>query len=645
MKKVLQRLSFIILSICLCGCQPKKDAATSDGDQTVTYVSEKVDLGIPKEAGYQRYLSPEGSVFGVDEKGSLWGISDFPEGIALNNATDLLISQETIFVVDYDRMDVIQVYDEKGISKGQINCNGDMVSCIADGTYVLRMTGESGGHPVINRIDTKRLALGEEMGNLPRDCKGIVKYGCDDKTIYIYTSESLSSYSVADGTSRELFRWSDLGIMGGSVDKVWKSDKDFYASSWDSDEKGIAYYRIKEVAQGEKPQRKELVITSMRADGYLQQLVTDFNNSQTEYLLKIDELIKDGEEEDAETAMTRLQASLLTDHAPDMICLQNMYNWEEMATQGYLIDLRPFLEKSERLSEKSFYPEVLEYGSSEGVLYFIPQFFELQTLAVPEVLWEKERGWTYLELVDYLREQDEYRPFGDYVFTSAWLLSQNMEYFYDEEKGEVYFDSPDFRALLEYVKECKDREAQGNVEERKNVIKYFDFSGLTEVNPMNQWLMIGYPTREGKPKSSIYGFAEVAILHSCKDADGAWRFIESYLSAYPGEFAAARLWSNVDVMEKIIDDELALYGKNEVEIRDSEGNVIGKDYTEHRINQNGVDAFRQILSDYQKKPKSVNDVRKIVYEEIPAYYEGQKSLDDVIDVIQNRVNLMLTESK
>ena len=175
--------------------------------------------------------------------------------------------------------------------------------------------------------------------------------------------------------------------------------------------------------------------------------------------------------------------------------------------------------------------------------------------------------------------------------------------------------------------------------------KFFDFSGLEEVNPMNEWLMIGYPTREGKPTSSIYGFAEVAILHSCKDADGAWRFIESYLSAYPGEFAAARLWSNVDVMEKIIDDELALYGKNEVEIRDSEGNVIGKDYTEHRINQNGVDAFRQILSDYQKKPKSVNDVRKIVYEEIPAYYEGQKSLDDVIDVIQNRVNLMLTESK
>ena len=33
----------------------------------------------------------------------------------------------------------------------------------------------------------------------------------------------------------------------------------------------------------------------------------------------------------------------------------------------------------------------------------------------------------------------------------------------------------------------------------------------------------------------------------------------------------------------------------------------------------------------------------IMNEEMPAYFEGQKSLDDVIGIIENRVNLMLKE--
>lgn len=33
----------------------------------------------------------------------------------------------------------------------------------------------------------------------------------------------------------------------------------------------------------------------------------------------------------------------------------------------------------------------------------------------------------------------------------------------------------------------------------------------------------------------------------------------------------------------------------------------------------------------------------IMNEEMQAYYSGQKSLDDVIEIIENRVNLMLSE--
>lgn len=33
----------------------------------------------------------------------------------------------------------------------------------------------------------------------------------------------------------------------------------------------------------------------------------------------------------------------------------------------------------------------------------------------------------------------------------------------------------------------------------------------------------------------------------------------------------------------------------------------------------------------------------IMNEEMPAYYFGQKSLDDVVEIVEERVNLMLSE--
>ena len=94
-------------------------------------------------------------------------------------------------------------------------------------------------------------------------------------------------------------------------------------------------------------------------------------------------------------------------------------------------------------------------------------------------------------------------------------------------------------------------------------------------------------------------------------------------------------------MQILIEKELPLFGLNEVERKDEEGNVIGKDVSEHLINQESVDAFIETLSDVRKCPESSMDVRSIVWEETEGYFAGQKSLEDVTDIIQSRVNLLL----
>ena len=56
-----------------------------------------------------------------------------------------------------------------------------------------------------------------------------------------------------------------------------------------------------------------------------------------------------------------------------------------------------------------------------------------------------------------------------------------------------------------------------------------------------------------------------------------------------------------------------------------------------------VDYYIEQISDAVIVPDIDSEVMVIMNEEMPAYFEGQKSLDEVRAIIENRVNLMLAE--
>ena len=654
------RLNMIVLLLCMTmcfgGCQISKGESGIGDQQSAllssreAYKARKVILDIPENASYQRFLTAEGAVFGVDMQGELWGNRSFPESLSLEKASDLLINGENIFLVESEQPDSIRVYNQQGEPKGKIVSAGNVIYSISDGMYVFRWNGENGTHPVVSRLDEDRYELGEELGNLPQDLRGIAKLGNEKDFLYLYTADSLLGYSWNEKTYTELFQWSDVGIQGSFVQMVWKVGDIFHVFAWDGEKNELVYYQVSQTSMGETLQRRELVIATLQSDSYLQQLVTNFNNAQTDYSVKIQKL--DDMQLDQDAQLTRLNAMLLTDQAPDMLWLQNMNYREQLAEKGYLTDLTPFLDKSQKLTSQDIYPEILSYGTQGDMLYTIPYQFELETLAVPSSLWLSGRGWTYPEMVEYLRNLEEYRPFRDFWLMKMWLFNYNLDYFFDEEKGEAYFDSEDFRELMEYMKDCHDRE---NLTDWENLTFHVEELSLNSLQYLyskerelgEKMVLVGYPTREGNPKAVIRGMMEAAIVYSCEDKEGAWSFIESYLSAYPQAtlFPQYGLWSNRNTMQVLIDKELPLFGLNEVEIKDEEGNVIGKDVSEHLISQESVDVFLETLSDVRKSSNSsmYMDVRSIVWEETESYFAGQKSLEDVTDIIQSRVSLLLQE--
>ena len=62
-----------------------------------------------------------------------------------------------------------------------------------------------------------------------------------------------------------------------------------------------------------------------------------------------------------------------------------------------------------------------------------------------------------------------------------------------------------------------------------------------------------------------------------------------------------------------------------------------------RVEKGIIDYYIEQISDAVTAPDMDSAIITIMNEEMPAYFEGQKNFDEVIKIIENRVNLMIAE--
>ncbi|MBR3508035.1 MAG: extracellular solute-binding protein [Lachnospiraceae bacterium] len=663
------------------------------------YVAEPAMLTVPENANYLRSVTLGGRLWGTDADGRLWGtdkdgrlwgtdkdgrlwsldvngkawseedetaagfdgMEENPDDAALlemlqarkawdfSDVRSIFLWQDCVYVSRIAKEEELEIWSPAGERLGRIDGKGGSLETIGGGLYVLRRTGQIRSQVSICRIDIEKRELGEELSQLPYDVRGIFAQGSDAENLYFYTADAAYRYSYADQTFYQLFPWTDVGLLGGSIYMIWRDEQgDIYANSYEDP----SYVRIRWKSEEELPKKNELTvaIVSMNSDGNLQKLVTEYNQSQDEWHVSI-KTYASNDMSDLEDAKTRMSADLLSKNPPDMICHANLNRLsEDLAAQGYLADLRTFLQESTVLSEEDFYPEILKYGSCGDLLYTIPCQFWMETLIVPTSQWKGKPGWTYEEMIQYLRDHDEYRPFRMFLFFRMYCLyGDPLDYFWDAKKREAYFDGEEFRALLQYMKECQDKESQIPAEDRPFNVKQLDVHFLgsypRERLELGDLVVMGYPSPDGTPRTTINGVTELSITATSKKQEGAWDFLEFCLSQDPVKpgYVAFGFWSNRNVNEKIIERELALCGKDHEDILDENGEVIGAMYSEHLVDQESVDAFREMLANARKAPSGNAQVQQIVGEETMAYFEGQKNLEQVIDAIQSRVKLFLAE--
>lgn len=382
-------------------------------------------------------------------------------------------------------------------------------------------------------------------------------------------------------------------------------------------------------------------------------------------------------EEDGLTVDFNITQDIMNTDSIDIIpsyTFANQSKYEILRNMGAFVDLYQFMENDPEVNTSTLNQHILSLNETDGKLCSLPMYYSLTTLIGETRYVGDKENWT----VDDFISRWEQMPEGSTVNGSRNseniyydILRNNLESFVDYENVKVDFDCPEFRKILEFCNRFESNNGQKcewDYESPKFVVT-FDLSGIMSANVFGDsreiglnfnppYTIVGYPSPDGQGAFFTSNFMySISAKSSPEKQKGAWEFIRQF---YTEEYQLN------NVMEKYIDDiegeeyvhyssECGLCINNNAfektaqkimngEYYSGKGVDKGVEYTYAMPTQEEVDRMVKYLDSIDRWETTLDrELWKIIEDEVMSYFAGEKSLDDTVDMIQNRASIWISE--
>ena len=253
--------------------------------------------------------------------------------------------------------------------------------------------------------------------------------------------------------------------------------------------------------------------------------------------------------------------------------------------------------------------------------------------------------WTPQEFLEICREQEERSPFNcEPERGLEIMLSLCLQEFVDFSELQCDFDNPLFCELLRDAAKCHYTEWEYDAYYR-DVIDTDAIMGIARLMLMEDYLELtgevpcslpdqtveltikSLPSKDGQPRVTM-GLpldSRFAICSNSANKEGAWQFIE-FLQTYEKEKKSPLFSAQKDLLEESVRPGLRQIGKEDRECTEQDReNLLA------------------LIQGIEPEDSREEVILRIAREEAAAYFSGQKSAEQVAQVIQNRVELYLGE--
>lgn len=492
----------------------------------------------------------------------------------------------------------------------------------------------------------------------------VMSAGLTDEQIFIAQDESVYEYDLASKRLDKLFDYDDVGLAHGEISNTCKliatAQDEFYVvkKTEETEEGKRTYDWLKITRSDEVAQKETLTIAVAEESSLLKEAVTAFNKSSDQYKVVVKVYETDGVNKTSDL----LQAEIAAGNVPDMIAVDAI-DMDAMINKGLLYDLSDLLERDPDLSKNDFVGRALEIYERNDKLYAIPQCVFITALAGKQKMLEGRESWNMQEFKEFIHGL----PNEETVFWGIsrsqmlqFVMEQHLFSFVDWESRTCSFESEEFKDLLEFIRVFSDENP--NMEDdmalltdllrTDEIVLYpgvicstYDYQFLKALWG-EEIAYIGFPSAEGTG-IQLGDIADAyVIMESSAHKEEMWqiikhmvtnqRFAQSGLPAYQPLFDKACENAMEKKMVQSGDDTLTEEPQLDMELS-------GIKITVYAATEEEVALIRHLLEKAEPVKMSSPVIMNIIQEEVWGYFYGQKSVDDVARVIQNKVSLYLSE--
>ena len=530
-------------------------------------------------------------------------------------------------------------------------------------------------------------------------------YDWMDQTVFYNSflgSDGIPYYTLPSGvfkidvknkTTEEVFNYSWCGVnrnilMNLSVADIDEDSFILYGTQYVQSAFRQIYtsmdadFSIYEFTKADKnPHAGKTILELYSSYGYLEDKISDviakYNENSTDYFIEVSSryskmITYDStnieSEDDMEmaslnysTEMTnKLAMDIINGEGPDMFMDINYYG--QLNNETYLADLSPYVED---LSSDKYFTNVIEASKVDGKLFNLPVCFSLEGIQTDSAnAGSSGIGFT----------TDEYIKFLDKTLNGKDIISSGQKYYFVtlfnnmQEKfisnGKADFTAPEFKVLADYVKDNV-QEQNTDWDEMYNASYVYDGSEPKETEPAvysscygyfnyfqsventnGATAVLGIPSADGRGPM-VGAYTSVAISAQAANKDACGEFVKMLLS---DEVQKDMAMSGIFVLNR---EAFKNAGKEAVAVFNKEG--LEPDYGYYdaysqpknrvKFTEEQLDELENAILTCSKMSSEDAAISLILIEEMPAYFSGQKDLDSVVKIAQDRVQKVLDERK
>lgn len=419
------------------------------------------------------------------------------------------------------------------------------------------------------------------------------------------------------------------------------------------------------------PDREVLVLGGEYFSSDLKSRVIDFNKTNDRYRITLKDYSIYNTNDDWNAGHTRLNNDITSGQMPDIMVMNDISSYSNYVSKGVLADVGKLLEADEELGKLEYLQNVRDAFSIGGKLYAVVPSFNVRTMIAKKSLVGEPEVWTMADVEAVLATMPEgATAFGDMMRDSYlfYVMSYAGQDFVDLETGKCNFNSQSFIEMLEYAKtlpteypedywENYDYSSyQSQYRENRSLLCDMYMSNIQDAKMTIKGLMgeeitfVGFPTAQGGGSTLSAGNYTFVLSARSKHLDGAWAFVRQFLTP---EYQSSDELYDMPVLKSAF-LERAKKATERPYWTDEDGNkeyyddtwyINGEDIVLEPFTQEEVDEICEFIYSVNRTPYYNEDITNIITEEAAAFFEGQKSVQDVVDIIQSRAQVFVNENR